>query len=88
MLSGLDEEDGFLDPDRASRRGRDSGAGYSGKSAARAAFPVGTLVRHPQFGVGKVVSASAGANARATIQFRDVGTKTLVLEYARLERVS
>jgi len=47
---------------------------------------VGARVRHPQFGVGDVVSVSGvGINRRATIKFRDVGVKTLVLEYARLE---
>jgi DNA helicase-2/ATP-dependent DNA helicase PcrA len=50
-------------------------------------FPVGSQVRHPQFGIGTIKAIQAGANARATIQFRDVGTKTLVLEYARLTRV-
>jgi DNA helicase-2/ATP-dependent DNA helicase PcrA len=51
-------------------------------------FPVGSQVRHPQFGIGTIKAIQPGANARATIQFRDVGTKTLVLEYARLTRVS
>lgn len=51
------------------------------------AFPVGSYVSHPQFGVGRVLSVSAGVSARATIEFRDVGTKTLVLEYARLTPV-
>jgi DNA helicase-2/ATP-dependent DNA helicase PcrA len=81
-LGGLDEgEDAFLSDERREDE--------TPRPAARAAprFPVGALVRHPQFGVGKVLSASGGANARATIQFKDVGTKTLVLEYARLERV-
>ncbi len=50
-------------------------------------FPVGTTVRHPQFGEGQVLSVTKGSNARAVIQFRHVGTKTLVLEYARLEKV-
>jgi DNA helicase II / ATP-dependent DNA helicase PcrA len=57
-------------------------------SRVSAKFPIGSMVRHPQFGVGKVMSVTGGLNARAQIQFRDVGTKTLVLEYARLERVS
>jgi DNA helicase-2/ATP-dependent DNA helicase PcrA len=56
-------------------------------AGAGARFPVGAMVRHPQFGVGKVLSVQGGVNARASIQFRDVGVKTLVLEYARLERV-
>ncbi|MEK6703154.1 MAG: 3'-5' exonuclease, partial [Planctomycetota bacterium] len=50
-------------------------------------FPAGCLVRHPQFGTGKVVSVTRGQNARAMIQFDNVGVKTLVLEYARLQRV-
>lgn len=45
----------------------------------------GVMVRHPRFGVGKVINVSGGANARAKIDFRTVGVKTLVLEYARLE---
>lgn len=58
-----------------------AGAGSSGE------FPVGCTVRHPQFGIGTVKSVQAGANARATIAFRDAGVKTLVLEYARLTRM-
>ena len=60
---------------------------WSSSSAKNAAFPVGAIVRHPQFGEGEIVTITAGANARATIRFRGVGTKTLVLEYARLTRV-
>jgi hypothetical protein len=43
------------------------------------------MVRHPRFGVGKIVNVTSGSNARAKIDFRTVGVKTLVLEYARLE---
>lgn len=50
-------------------------------------FPVGTLVRHPQFGTGRVESIESGPNARAKINFQGIGVKTLVLEYARLQRV-
>lgn len=53
-----------------------------------AAFPPGTMVRHPQFGLGEVESVSgAGVNARAKVRFFDAGVKTLVLEYARLDRI-
>ncbi|MCC6427441.1 MAG: UvrD-helicase domain-containing protein [Phycisphaerales bacterium] len=62
------------------------GSGGSG-GAAGIKFPVGSLVRHPQFGVGRVRQVSGGMNARATIEFKAVGTKTLVLEYARLQRL-
>ncbi len=50
-------------------------------------FKQGQLVRHPTFGIGRISAISEGANARADIQFNQVGKKTLVLEYARLEAV-
>jgi ATP-dependent DNA helicase UvrD/PcrA len=59
----------------------------SGRSEADKAYPVGSRVRHPQFGEGTVESVVGGANARVRIKFLHVGTKTLVLEYARLTRV-
>ena len=85
-MSGLDEDDGFLSRSnhRPGRPEFDDGRAPRGPAPK---FPVGSMVRHPQFGTGKVIAASGGVNARATIQFRDVGTKTLVLEFARLERV-
>ncbi|MEM7576256.1 MAG: UvrD-helicase domain-containing protein [Planctomycetota bacterium] len=53
------------------------------------AYPVGSAVRHPQFGLGRVIKVdAAGAHSRAKIDFVTAGAKTLVLEYARLERVS
>lgn len=51
------------------------------------ALAEGVLVRHPQFGFGRVESVTTGQGARARIRFRDVGVKTLVLEYARLEMI-
>lgn len=57
-----------------------------GAPAGSSPFPVGSMVRHPQFGVGRVEAITGiGANTRARISFRDVGPKTLVLQYARLE---
>jgi D-lyxose ketol-isomerase len=44
------------------------------------------MVKHPQFGVGRVVQVSPmGAHTRAKIDFTTAGTKTLILQYARLE---
>lgn len=51
-------------------------------------FPVGAVVRHPQFGVGRVKSVSRERQARAVVDFQAVGRKTLVLEFARLTRIS
>jgi len=59
----------------------------SGHSAA-SAYPIGARVRHPQFGEGKVVDVSgSGSNARVSVDFRGLGKKTLVLQYARLKRL-
>ena len=61
----------------------------TGKLAqAMHAFPKGCIVRHPQFGLGKILSLQGGSSVRAKVEFRQAGTKTLVLEYARLVRVS
>lgn len=70
-------------------RGRDefdSPRGGSG-GAKMGGLRVGMTVRHPQFGVGRVTGLTAGLDARAKIAFRDVGEKTLVLQYARLSVV-
>jgi DNA helicase-2/ATP-dependent DNA helicase PcrA len=46
------------------------------------------MVRHPTFGLGRVLSVSRRASgASARIDFTLVGTKTLILEYAKLEAV-
>lgn len=51
-------------------------------------FPPGTLVRHKVFGVGRVLQVNlAGAQTRARISFDRSGVKTVVLQYANLERV-
>jgi DNA helicase-2/ATP-dependent DNA helicase PcrA len=50
-------------------------------------FKQGQLVRHPTFGIGRISEISEGSQAKAIIQFNQVGRKTLVLEYARLEAV-
>jgi DNA helicase II / ATP-dependent DNA helicase PcrA len=65
----------------------DGGGGAVPSKGPAAAFPVGTRVRHPQFGMGVVKAVQGGSSARATIDFAGVGVKTLVLEYARLTRV-
>jgi DNA helicase-2/ATP-dependent DNA helicase PcrA len=49
----------------------------------------GDMVRHPKFGLGRVLTVTAaGAQTRAQVAFNTSGVKTLVLQYAQLERVS
>ncbi len=51
-------------------------------------YTVGCFVKHPQFGMGRVISLTpAHAPTRAKVQFGHSAPKTLVLEYARLEIV-
>lgn len=72
------------DPDALIERARSTRA----RSDATDLPPIGSVVRHPQFGVGRVTAVlTASSDARARIDFKGVGVKTLVLRYARLERV-
>jgi DNA helicase-2/ATP-dependent DNA helicase PcrA len=52
------------------------------------ALAEGDWVAHPHFGRGLVERLrGSGVNARATVSFARAGTKTLLLQYAKLERV-
>jgi DNA helicase-2/ATP-dependent DNA helicase PcrA len=60
----------------------------AGAAGSGLGFGVGSRVRHPQFGEGKVLSLTpTAAPKRAKVHFDKAGTKTLVLEYARLTPV-
>lgn len=67
--------------------GRAKRGAFGPKDSRGVPLEVGCMVRHPQFGVGRIASISSGQDARAQVQFRQAGMKTLVLAYARLERV-
>jgi DNA helicase-2/ATP-dependent DNA helicase PcrA len=78
-----------LDQRPASERAAKTRATATGGASSRASspFPPGSVVRHPQFGMGVIKSVTPGANARVAVEFKHVGLKTLVLEFARLERI-
>ncbi|MDX2130448.1 MAG: UvrD-helicase domain-containing protein [Planctomycetota bacterium] len=100
FLAIADQSDAFEGLDPAWRGDEDEGEGHPSRRVGPTGtipprppgprptpsvpFQVGERVRHPQFGVGEVVSITPGAQARATVKFRDLGVKTLILEYARL----
>lgn len=98
-LRGIDEEYSQIeyDEDSARRLGRGpfrkstpddlSRGPKSGGSKLASQFPVGALVRHPQFGIGRVKALVRDVQPRAIVEFQQAGTKTLVLEYARLVRI-
>lgn len=71
----------------SSRGGSGGSGGGGGGGKPVSPFPPGSIVRHPQFGLGVVKCVSPGANARVQVEFKHAGVKTLVLEFARLERV-
>ena len=51
-------------------------------------YPPGTRVRHPQFGLGQIVHiAPVGTHTRARVEFKIGGPRTLILQYAQLEKV-
>ena len=51
------------------------------------ALTLGMRVRHPQFGVGTVLSVEALADdTKLVVRFANVGQKTLRAKFARLER--
>ena len=68
-----------LDPDAAPRSRR----------ARRSAYAPGTLLRHPAFGVGKILhAAESGGQTKAQLRFEDGTVRTLILEQAPVERIS
>ena len=81
----------FVEPDGGFDADDDPFAGRELRStAAKQAtlFPKGTRVRHPQFGIGEVLDVQAmGSITRASVRFNTHGRKTLILQYANLERL-
>jgi len=60
----------------------------SGASIQPDAIRKGMLVRHPKFGLGIVIGFNKmGLDSRLKVDFDEYGEKTLILRYARLEKV-
>ena len=84
--------------DPYARRGRrtprareqfDPAFAYEDENQSLISLHPGMRVRHPQFGVGTVLSVESHANdLKLTVRFADVGQKKLLAKYARLELVS
>ena len=55
-----------------------------GAAEAGAGLSVGTTIEHQRFGIGTVLSVEGeGENTKATVQFRNAGTKQLLLKFAK-----
>jgi len=64
----------------------DSRSHSMGRSPRAGAMRVGTRVRHPLFGVGVVQAVNArGGSTALRVAFTNVGSKTLIQEFARLQ---
>lgn len=49
---------------------------------------IGAIIKHDRFGIGKVIDLSgADVNRKATVEFENLGTKQLLLKFARFEIV-
>lgn len=58
----------------------------SQSASAYAGVRVGQFIEHERFGVGKVMAVEgSGDNAKATIEFQNVGKKQLLLRFARFK---
>ena len=61
---------------------------YSAPKSNHTPVSPGAIVQHDRFGVGMVQSVEgAGENAKAVINFKNAGTKTLLLKFAKLKTI-
>ena len=51
-----------------------------------APMPEGTVIEHERFGIGTIIAVEGtGENTKATVEFRNAGTKQLLLKFARFK---
>ncbi len=66
-------------------RGKSHTAAPSSSPSPVADIHIGATVEHPRFGIGTVTKLEGvGDNAKATVEFRNTGTKQLLLKFAKL----
>ena len=53
-----------------------------------AGFSVGDMVQHDRFGIGEILELTGtGDSLKAKVEFRNAGTKQLLLKFAKLNKV-
>lgn len=66
----------------------DSKVKQTSVTTSNGTLSVGNDVEHARFGVGKILSMEGtGDNAKAVVEFKNVGTKQLLLKFAKLKRI-
>jgi DNA helicase-2/ATP-dependent DNA helicase PcrA len=67
-----------------SRAVSSSNTSSSPSSSSAGQLREGMTIEHQRFGIGKVLKVEgSGENEKATIEFRNVGTKQLLLKFAK-----
>lgn len=55
-------------------------------SSTATSLSIGNVIEHERFGIGDVISIEgSGENVKATVKFRNVGTKQLLLKFAKFK---
>lgn len=58
----------------------------SGSGGTSSGLHVGNVIEHMRFGIGKVINIEgSGENTKATVSFENVGTKQLLLKFAKFK---
>lgn len=82
----VEREPVYAQPKRLSRIKSDP---FQSQIVDNAAYPLGTIVKHAVFGVGKVTQTGiVNGNEKVDIDFGDKGTKSLLLKFAKLEVIN
>ena len=73
---------------RSGGRAMPSAASTAASASQDAPLREGNVIEHQRFGIGTVVKVEGtGENTKATVDFRNVGTKQLLLKFARYKLV-
>lgn len=61
----------------------------SPQSSAGSTLQEGSMIEHQRFGIGRVIRVDgSGENQKATVEFKNTGTKQLLLKFARYKIIS
>lgn len=62
---------------------------HPSSSSSASPLSIGNVIEHDRFGIGDVINIEgSGENTKATVKFRNVGTKQLLLKFAKFKVIS
>ena len=75
---------GFVAAPKASSFGNNTGVTVSNNSNSAKGISENSIIKHERFGIGIVIRLEgSGENTKATVKFKNVGIKQLLLKFAR-----